>query len=95
MDWTKIRDKSFLFMFIIYTNFILSLIIGLLFRDFLFLHLHYLIYLIPLIYVILHNIDLKNKLLLDEYLFLTLSSLFFGLVSRCLQHFSRGLALQS
>jgi hypothetical protein len=78
MNWKKIKEKYFVFLFSVYVSFTISFLVGLLFINE-FLELYNAIYLNFVIYLIINNIDLKDKGLLDEYLYLICIAITWGL----------------
>lgn len=78
MNWKKIKEKYFVFLFSVYVSFTISFLVGLLFINE-FLELYNAIYLNFIIYLIINNMDLKDKELLDEYLYLICIAITLGL----------------
>ena len=80
MDFGKVKDKWFVFVFSTYVAVaILGLIIFIIDENLLDLDYYYSLYLIPIVFVILHNVDIENSKTLDEYLFILISGSLFGI----------------
>lgn len=78
MNWKKIKEKYFIFLFTVYVSFTISFLLGFLFINELF-ELYNAIYFNTIIFIVLHNIDIRDRELLDEYLYLICIAITWGL----------------
>jgi len=78
MNWKKIKEKYFIFLFTVYVSFTISFLLGFLFINESF-ELYNAVYFNSIIFLILHNIDLRDKELLDEYIYLVIIAITWGL----------------
>ncbi|MFX1453776.1 MAG: hypothetical protein ACFFDB_00240 [Promethearchaeota archaeon] len=80
MNFNKLKTKWFTLLFSMYLAIaIVGLIAFIIDYNFIDLSIYYSLYLIPIVFLVLNNIDLKNKELLDEYLFIIITGAMIGL----------------
>ena len=78
MNWKKIKEKYFIFLFTVYVSFTIAFFLGFLFVNE-FFDLYNAVYFNSIIFLIFHNIDLRDRELLDEYLYLVCIAITWGL----------------
>jgi len=92
MNLKKFKEKYFMFLYICYIISTGSFFLGMVIESMKDIDFYYLIYAIPFVYIILNNIDLEDKEVLDEYLFLTISAILFGLFFSDINDFGKYLS---